>query len=310
MARRRSPRDYVRTIRTMRAAVRLTSSKGRANPYPIVRRIQKIAPVVYLPPHNWVVSRYAEVASVLRDPRFSSDMETRNLRPGWEEKMREFRKEHESLAINRSMLFRDGADHDRLRGLVGKAFTPRMVEGLRARVQQIADELLDAVEPSGRMDVVADFAYPIPITVICELLGVPEDTRANLREWTAMAARALDPSLERTKIAVEEFLRYDPPVTATLRIAKEDVAIGGTTIPAGHDVFPIIAAANRDPRQFKDPDTLVIDRPDNKHLTFSGGPHFCLGAPLARLEGQIAFSTLLRRFPNLKLETEEPDWRD
>src|SRR5438477_5208928 len=171
MARRRSPRDYVRTIRTMRAAVRLTSSKGRANPYPIVRRIQKIAPVVYLPPHNWVVSRYAEVASVLRDPRFSSDMETRNLRPGWEEKMREFRKEHEGLAINGSMLFRDGVDHDRLRGLVSKVFTPRMIEALRGRIQEITDDLLDKAAPSGRMDLIADFAYPLPVTVICEMLG-------------------------------------------------------------------------------------------------------------------------------------------
>src|SRR5207244_8507521 len=112
MARRRSPRDYVRTLRAARVATRLISAKGRANPYPAVKKIQRIGPIIYIPPHNWVVTRYAEVATVLRDPRFSSDMETRNLRPGWEEKIREFRKEHESFAIDRSMLFRDGADHD------------------------------------------------------------------------------------------------------------------------------------------------------------------------------------------------------
>jgi hypothetical protein len=111
-------------------------------------------------------------------------------------------------------------------------------------------------------------------------------------------------------VAVEELLRYEPPVSGVLRIAKEDIPFGGTVIPAGHDVFIIIGAANRDPAVFRDPDRLDITRQDNRHLTFSGGAHFCLGAPLARLEGQIAFATLFRRFPKLELETEEQAWRE
>jgi cytochrome P450 len=406
---RRKLRDYVRTARTVRAATRLMSARGRADPYPVVKRIQRIAPVIYIPPHNWIVTRYEEVSAVLRDPRFSSDMDTRFLIPGWEERIREFRKKHKGITFRSSMLFKDGSDHERLRSLVSRAFTPRMIESLRARIQQIADGLLDAAEPKGRMDLVADFAYPLPVTVICELLGVPPEERGQLRDWTAKVARSLDPSMnaeqqagiiaagdeaselftayftplieqrrvdpredllsalvqaqdggdrltteelhatcvlllvaghetttnliangtlallrnpaeldkvrsdpspERVKTTIEEFLRYDPPVVVVLRIAKEDVALGGTVVPAGHDVYPVIAAANRDPRQFPNPDVLDVDRTDNKHLTFSGGPHFCLGAPLARLEGQIAFSTLLQRFPKLTLQTDAPEWRD
>lgn len=307
------------------------------------------------------------------------------------------------------MLFKDGVDHERLRGLVSKAFTPRMIEGLRPRIQQVAEELLDAVEPHGRMDLIADFAFPLPVTIISELLGIPVDDRADFREWTAKVARSLDPSTneadqdeilragdeaaqafgtyfrdlverrrndprddlvtalihaqegedrlntdellatfvlllvaghetttnligngmlamlrhpdelqrlradlstERVRIAVEELLRYEPPVTAVVRVASQDVRFGGTVIPAGHDVLVIIAAANRDPEQFRDPDRLDVTRADNRHVTFSGGPHFCLGAPLARLEGQIAIATLLRRFPKLALSNGDPEWRE
>jgi cytochrome P450 len=307
------------------------------------------------------------------------------------------------------MLFKDAADHDRLRGLVSKAFTPRMIEGLRPRIQQVADELLDGVEPHGRADLIADFAFPLPVTIICELLGVPPDDRADFRVWTAKLARSLDPSTnaddavdivragdeaaeafgayfrelierrrseprddlvtaliqaqegedklttdellatfvlllvaghetttnligngtlallrnrgeleklradlspERVRVAIEELLRYEPPVVVVLRIASEDVPLGGTVTPGGHDVYVVIAAANRDPAQFSDPDRLDITRSDNRHLTFSGGPHFCLGAPLARLEGQIAIATLLRRFPDIALTDDVPEWRE
>lgn len=333
------------------------------------------------------------------------------LRPGFAEARRKFQEEHPKNGprLSDTMLFKDAADHERLRGLVSKAFTPRMIEGLRPRIQQVADELLDAAEPNGRIDLIADFAYLLPVTIICELLGVPPADRADFRGWTANVARSLDPSMneaeeadiirageeaalafgtyfadlvhrrradpgndlvtaliraqdgedrlnadelaatfvlllvaghetttnligngtlallrnpeqldklcsdlspEKLRVAVEELLRYEPPVAGVLRIATQDISFGGTVIPAGHDVFVIIGAANRDPAVFPDPDRLDIGRADNRHLTFSGGPHFCLGAPLARLEGQIAFATLLRRYPKLELETEEPRWRE
>jgi cytochrome P450 len=326
-----------------------------------------------------------------------------------EEKIRRFREQHGGPRLRDTMLFKDGTDHERLRNLVSKAFTPRMIEGLRGRVQELTDELLDTVEPAGHMDVIADLAYPLPVTVICELLRIPAADRAKFRVWTAKLARSLDPStspaeeeeilragdeaaaafgeyfadviarrrrdpgedllsaligaeergdtlsthelmatcvlllvaghetttnligngmfallcnpteLEKLRrdpspdlmrTAVEELLRYEPPVVATLRIALEDIPFAGSVIPAGHDVFVVIAAANRDPARFPYPDRLDVTRIDNRHLSFSGGPHFCLGAPLARLEGQIAISTLLRRFSGLRLESEEPQWRD
>jgi hypothetical protein len=407
--RRHRVQDYVRTARASRTLLKLTRPDGRSDPYPLLRRVQRKAPLLFIPNYNWAVTRYADAVAILRDPRFSSDQDTRSLRPGWEELIRAYRAQHTGPRLRDSMLFKDAADHDRLRGLVSKAFTPRMIEGLRPRIQEVADELLDAVEPHGRADLIADFAFPLPVTIICELLGIPVADRADFRVWTAKLARSLDPSTgaedavdimragdeaaeafgayfrelierrrseprddlvtaliqaqegedklttdellatfvlllvaghetatnligngtlallrnrgeleklradlspERVRVAIEELLRYEPPVVVVLRIASEDVPLGGTVIPGGHDVYVVIAAANRDPAQFSDPDRLDITRSDNRHLTFSGGPHFCLGAPLARLEGQIAIATLLRRFPDIALTDDVPEWRE
>jgi cytochrome P450 len=301
------------------------------------------------------------------------------------------------------MLDTDPPDHERLRALVSKAFTPRLIERMRPRVQAIADGLLDAVQDSGGMDLIDDYAFPLPITVIAELLGVPAEDRNNFREWSDAAVsgnasqeyleeiliphmqaftdylRALfeekhanprddlvsalvqaeeagdklsedellgmvflllvaghettvnligngvlallqhpdqlrklkdDPSL--IKPAVEELLRYDGPVeTSTERFAREDVDMGGTVIPRGEMVLVVLAAADHDPERFSDPDDLDITRTDNRHLAFGKGIHHCLGAPLARMEGQIAISTLLRRMPNLRLKgsSESLSWR-
>jgi pimeloyl-[acyl-carrier protein] synthase len=300
-------------------------------------------------------------------------------------------------------MFLDPPDHTRLRSLVSQAFTPRMVESLRPRIQSLVDELLDAVVETGEMDVLADLAYPLPTVVICELLGVPPEDRDKFKTWSADASRLLDgyldkaamdkgmvagmylfqyftdlvearraeprndllsamlaaetagdklthaellstatllfiagfettmnlvgngtlallrnpdqlermrkhPSLVRT--GVEELLRYDGPVHVTARIAKEDVEIGGEVVRQGEQAVAIIGAANRDPDQFPDPDRLDVGRTPNKHLAFGGGPHFCLGAALARMEGQIAFETMLRRLPGLELATEHPTYRD
>jgi len=393
----------------VRMLMQLQSPAGRADPYRVFAKLRAKGPVIHVPKVNWIVPRYAEAAAVLRDPRFSSDFDKRVERPGWDlEARRAWREQHISARTMRDfMLFKDDPDHGRLRKLVSGAFTPRVVEAMRGRIETIANELLDAVEPAGGMDLIPDFAYPVPMTVICELLGVPAEDRPSFRRWTSTFARVLDPVAspeEEAKLtaagdeamegfvayltdlvanrrrqpgedllsaliaardggdrltenelmstcvlllvaghettanligngtlallrhpeelrklweepalivsAVEELLRYDSPVAGAQRITREDVELAGKTIPAGHDVIIGISSANRDPDRFADPDRLDITREDNKHLAFSGGPHFCLGATLARLEGQVALHTLVQRFPKLRLGAEEPEWRD
>jgi cytochrome P450 PksS len=294
--------------------------------------------------------------------------------------------------LTRNMLDLDPPDHTRLRALVQKAFSPRLVEETRGRVQVLADDLVEAVRGRGRMDLIRDFALPIPTTVIAEMLGVPADDRHRFHRWSAsmisagssgwrmlkavpgalaflryirrlVQARRTDPrddlvtalvqaedsgerlsedellamvflllvagyettvnligngalalldhpgQMERLRDeptlirpAVEELLRYDGPLeTATERYAREDVAIAGVTVPRGSMVFAALASANRDARQFADPDALDLAREPNRHLAFGLGSHYCLGAPLARLEGQVAIATLLRRLPGLRL---------
>lgn len=310
------------------------------------------------------------------------------------------------------MLSKDPPDHTRLRRLVSKAFTPRFIEGLRPRIQEIANELLDKVEkgsrpegePSGqrRMDLIEDYAFPLPITVISEMLGVPKEDRQKFRQWSNTAvssdmsvenaetlrsemrafteylsnlfedkraypaddltssliraeeegdklgeeellamvflllvaghettvnligngALALlthpdqlqklkdDPSL--MKSAVEEMLRFDGPVqVSTDRFAAENVEFRGASISRGDIVLAVLGSADRDESRFTNPQTLDIEREDNRHLAFGKGIHHCLGAPLARLEGEIGFSTLLARVPDLRLDAtlEDLDWR-
>ena len=349
----------------------------------------------------WFVTRHDDaVAVLLDDERFVRDpalaLTTEELaafQSGMPEGLQ---------FIDSHMLNRDGEDHRRLRRLVTKAFTPRMVEQLRPRIEEIADELIDAVESRGEMDLVDEFAFPLPITVIAELLGIPVADRDRFRRWTnAMVTPVLTPedieqfgafvdefvaylrelferrrstpgndlvsallqveeggdtlseeelfsmvvlliiaghettvslignamlallqhsdqreALERdpTRMshAIEELLRYDGPVERTLnRWAARDVELGGQTIRRGEGVIVILGSADRDPSRFPDPDVLDFAREDVKHLAFGRGSHYCLGAPLARLEAEIALTTLLRRLPGLRLVTsaEELYWR-
>jgi cytochrome P450 len=350
----------------------------------------------------WWVTRYEEAEAVLldderfvRDPRLA-------LPP---DRLATFEAEFpEALEwVEGHMLNRDGGDHRRLRRLVSKAFTPRMIEHLRPRIQEIADDLLDPVVANGEMELVSTFAFPLPITVIAELLGVPSADRDQFREWSnafvspaltadeqarmlesmaqfvsyllelfesrrgkpgddlvsalvsvedggdtlsekeltsmvsllivaghettvslignAMVAllahpeqRALlerDPSL--LPRAVEELIRYDGPVERTLnRWAAEDVELGGQTIRRGESVIVILGAADRDAERFETPDELDFHAErDARHLGFGRGSHFCLGAPLARLEAEIALGTLLRRLPGVRLAVslDELRWR-
>ena len=376
----------------------------KADPYPTYAKLRSSAPVyrAALPDGRgvWLITRYDDVLAVLKDQRFVKDWRGA-LTP---EQLAQVPPIPEVMKpLSQNMLDTDPPDHERLRALVSKAFTPRLIERLRPRVQAISDGLLDAVQDRGEMDLINDYAFPLPITVIAELLGVPAEDRNNFREWSDAAVsgnasqeymeqiliphmqaftdylRALfeekrsnpkddlvsalvraeeagdrlsedellgmvflllvaghettvnligngvlallqhpdqlrklkeDPSL--IKPAVEELLRYDGPVeTSTERFAREDVEIGGQVIPRGDMVLVVLAAADHDPERFPDPDALDITRTDNRHLAFGKGIHHCLGAPLARMEGEIAISTLLRRMPNLRLKgsPESLSWR-
>src|SRR5438128_11557073 len=367
-----------------------------ANPYPTYHRLRAEEPVDHLARRFWVLTRYEVVLVALRDPRVAKEAIAAFVAA---------RLGFAPPGIGLSMLDRDPPDHTRLRGLVSKAFTPRVVEVLRPHIQRIVDGLLDRVETAGSMDLIEDFAYPLPVIVICELLGVPVEDRDRFKQWGLDIARGLDaiwlpPDSEvaarsmasrhalsdyfRALIAerrasprgdmlsaliaaeeagdtlsenelmatcilllvaghettvnligngtlallrhpdelrrlrenpaligstVEELLRYDGPVQRTARIPSAAVTIGGLTIEAGEMVMPFIGAADRDPAHFPDPDRLDIARSDNRHIGFGLGIHFCLGAPLARLEGQIAINTLVQRLPKLALATEHPEYR-
>lgn len=370
-----------------------------ADPYPHYRLLRERDPVHVSPFGFWALSRYSDAARVLRDPRFGSGLDEEGLiammlgGPG-SATVTEFA---------RWMLFRDPPDHTRLRSLVSKAFTPRAVEVFRPRIQQIVDGLIDNVLPTGKMNVIGDLAFPLPVTVISELLGLPIEDQGRCREWTNAIAQALDPvddpqmrtradsavlemseyiagkvaqrrrslgddllsslitaeeqgarlsedelvstvgllfgaghettlnligngllallrhpeQLRRLRAepnliqsAIEELLRYDSPVQLIGRTARADVEIGGRMIAEGEPVILLVGAANRDPMQFSNPDSLDVARPGVRHLSFGGGIHFCLGAILARTEAQICIATVLRRLPGLELESSRPEWRE
>src|SRR5262245_30508025 len=371
-----------------------------ADPYPYYARLRRIDPVHWEENNGgWVLTRYADIVSVLRSPHASAERT--------EMIARRLPAEFQELFTSRkdSMLNADQPRHTRLRGLVNKAFTPGTVAALAPFIQRFVDDVIDTVGPRGRMDVIRDLAYPLPATVIAEMLGVPHADRDRFKQWsddtTALAGnlpgnlpedvmrRAVegmrelrayfagivarrrveprddllsglvkaqqegdrlneaellanavlllnaghetttnligngtlallrhpdqlrrlreDPALIPT--AVEELLRYDSPVQFTNRVLKADLTLGGKQLRAGQAVLLVLGAANRDPAVFPDPDRLDVGRADNKHRSFGLGSHFCLGAPLARLEGRIVFETLLRRLPGLRLAGPAPVYR-
>ena len=383
--------------------VKIGSPQFKANPYPFYARLRSELPVcrVALPGKldAWLITRYDDVFAALKDERLAKDR-FNALTPEQKKKQPWVPKFFQPLA--RNMLDVDAPDHTRLRSLVHKAFTPRFVEAMRDRVASLTGELLTAAERKGKMDLIREYALPLPTTIIAEMLGVPPNERhafhrwssaivsLNFSKWSMLRAipnvwsflayirrlvrlRRADPrndllsaligaeeagqqlnedellamvfllliaGHETTvnligngalallrhpeqmkmlrnnpaliKSAVEELLRYDSPLeTATERYAREDMVIAGQTIPRGALVFAVLASANRDDRQFDRPDVLDIARQDNRHLSFGQGVHYCLGAPLARLEGQIAISALFERLPGLKLGVapEKLRWR-
>jgi cytochrome P450 len=362
--------------------------------YGVLRQNGPVQPVA-LPDgwQGWLVTSYEDARSLLADPRLSKDVTeaVKLLGPGYRGAL--------ASPLARVMLNADPPEHTRLRKLVARAFSTRAVAQLRHRIEQIADELLDATAGNSVIDLVTDYATPLPITVICELLGVPPSDRDIFRNWTAafvamtseeevaestrhltsyftsliaakrdkpaddllsrlirvpdeddhltpsellnaashllasgfestlnlitngtlallrhpdqLALLRSDPSL--LPGAIEEFLRYDSPVhIATLRFTTEPVRVGETEIPAGQFVHISLLAANRDGDHFPEPDRLDITRQAASHLAFGHGIHHCVGAPLARAEGEIAIGRLLSRFPDLALGCDPGSllWRD
>ncbi|WP_033319817.1 cytochrome P450 family protein [Streptomyces yerevanensis] len=364
------------------------------DPYPVYARLRAQGPVhrVYDPDGEevWLVVGHEACRTAFTDPRLSRNW----LRSG---NIKQIVNTEQGQPALMHMLMSDPPDHTRLRRLVAREFTPRRIESLAPRIQQVTDELLDrmlAVEER-RADLIASFAFPLPMTVICELLGVPGLDREAFRRWsnemvarTSPEAEALayqeesaylaeliaakrakpgedllsalihtaDEDGDRLKPdeligmsnllliaghettvnlignglralfahpgqladlradfglldgAIEEMLRYDGPVeNSTDRLALEDVEMGGVTIPAGSTVRISMADADRDPERFKDPDRFDIRRDSRGHIAFGHGLHYCLGAPLARLEGRIAFRTLLERCPDLAPDADESE---
>jgi cytochrome P450 len=376
------------------------------DPYPFYRMLRTTSPVFRVPvgdagsPGVWILTRHEAVQLVLRDARFSVDRRKARIVQEYADRLPLAAAFGEEGGL-RSMLLMDPPDHTRVRALVSKAFTPRRVAGLRPRIEAIVRELLDAVAERGEMELMSEFAAPLPAIVIAELLGVPAEDHRRFKEWSSelisvgagnpfgareafekalgklldylrgiiaerraepredLISAMIDAQEERDALsdaellatsnllliaghetttnligngtlallrhppelarlradrallrsAIEELLRYDSPVQATARVATEDVELGGKTLPAGALVIAGIGAANRDPDAFPEPDRLDLGRTDNHHLSFGFGAHFCLGAPLARLEGEVAFAALLERFSRLALASEDVQYR-
>jgi cytochrome P450 len=381
--------------------VRLLDPSNRADPYPLYREIRERGPML-LPDINLVVfSAYDDCFDVLRHPdsasdRLKSTVAQRAIANG----------EPARPLGTPGFLFLDPPDHTRLRKLASKAFAPKVVKALESDIAQLVDGLLEKAENAGSFDVIADLAYPLPVAVICRLLGVPLEDEPEFSAASALLARSLDPFItftgeipadmderiqaglwlrrylrdliERrradpgedlmsrliaaeedgdqltedeivatcnlllvaghettvnlianavlamlreprhwTSLAadpthasaiIEETLRYDPPVQLVGRVAAQELSIGGVTVPKGDTAMLLLAAAQRDPAVFVDPDVFDPDRATTKHLAFGHGPHFCLGAPLARLEAQLALTMVTARFPDAHLAG-EPEYK-
>ena len=401
----------------------------RSNPYPFYKQLREQDPVHWDEEMEfWVLSRFDDIASLYTDDRFSR---AQGLMRGFERLSKEDRQIAQPVyhSFSKTVFYADPPYHTHLRGLMNHAFTPRRVEQLRPYIQEIVDDLLDVAQVRGEMDIVQDLAYPVPVMVIAELLGLPASDRARFKGWSddlfailgtvrhksqhllERAAQSLSEMTEyvgrlsqarrenpqddllsallastdeeyqsyhhdlpsqpptgelvhepqafstlsqeelvaninillstghettthligngllallqhpeqKRKLhehpallpaAIEEVMRYDNPVQITYRSVLADAEINGKLIRKGELVNTIIGAANRDPLRYANPDSFDITRNEGRHLGFGLGIHFCIGAPLVRLEAEIAFETILRRFPNLQLATESLDWQE
>jgi cytochrome P450 len=379
------------------------STAFQADPYPTYALLREHEPFAYREENgfaSWCVTRHADVVAVLRDPRFSAAETIGDLQqPGVPEKFRRL-----GEMLGHMMLRKDDPDHSRLRGLVNRAFSPRVIEGLRPRIETIVEHLLGVVTTRGQgeMDVIRDLATPLPVIVIAELLGVPTNDQGRFKKWSDDIAVVLDGTVrdsglpaaaqsayelaeylrgviaERRKVpredlisgmiaardeedaltddelvancvlillaghetttnligngvlallrnpdqmallrddpklangAVEECLRYDPPIQLTSRNAVGDLVFSGVHMADGVELNLMFGAANRDGEKFDDPERFDIRRDASGHVSFGHGTHFCLGATLARLEAEVVFRGLATRMSRLELSVEDPPRR-
>ncbi len=365
------------------------SPQFQEDPYPHYDAYRGRAQLLRVADTVWFSFGHADVAALLRHPMLSANEARATTEAGCEDPLR----------LSRSLVFMDPPDHTRLRGLVARAFTPRLIAALRPRAEAIADELLDDVaarRAGGVVDLIRAFAYPLPVRVICSLLGVPEADEARFTAWSRALARSLDPTVLRSaevdaiiiaaerdlaayleallafrrtapgddllsgllaveadgdrispqevvnlallllvaghettvnligngvlallrapdqlamlrqrpdlvEGAVDELLRFDSPVQMTQRVATEALDLADARVRAGDEILLVLGAANRDPTAFAEPGRLDVTRDARRHVAFGGGIHHCLGAALARLEGQVALTGLLGRFSSLEL---------
>ena len=374
----------------------------RRHPYPRYAELRESAELHRTPDGFWVLTRYEDVLTAVRDARLSSHPRHAPERRG--------RGGPDAVEIPligdgtiEIMLTADAPDHTRLRRLANKAFTPRAVEGLRPRIVELVDRMLDRAEERGELDVMHEIAEPLPVMVICDLMGVPVEDQDQFKPWSEAIARMLDPDVDEAALqraipavmgfvgyfaglieerrnapredllsaliqaesegeklsqpelfamiillfiaghetttnligngtlallrnqdqlsllrrdpglavaATEELLRFDSPVQVTIRTATCDLEVNGIPLSKGESVICGLAAGNRDPRYVESPEELRLERGKPTHLSFSNGMHYCLGAPLARLEGQIAFAAMATRFGSLELAVDEPPYRD
>ncbi|MET8642398.1 MULTISPECIES: cytochrome P450 [unclassified Streptomyces] len=374
-------------------SAQITDYANRADPYPLYAELRR-TPVRREDDGTYLVSTYHEVRSLANDPRLSND--TRNRPPG-----RARTAEAEDTGLPPSFIFTDPPVHDRLRTTVNRPFgpphSPGFLDDLRGDLAEVVTELLDSFEGKDQVDIVDDFAYPLPVTAICKVLGVPREDEPRFHGWADALASSLDPQageeggkkgqqarqdlgayladliearrrhpgpgilgalapdmtpedLEATAVLllvaghettvnaitnttltllrhpdvldrfrkdpdlavplIEEVLRYEPPVQfVPWTTALADIDVADTTIPRGSPVWLMLAAANRDPQRFRDPDRFVPDREDNEHLGFYTGIHYCFGAPLARIELYSAVPELFRRVTLSRLLEDPPPYR-
>ena len=383
------------------AAMMLFSPEGRANPYPIYATLREAGAVITTPFGGWMVTRYDTVDRVLRSSAFRTPRGYRDANdpagpPRFDPAT--------ALALHRRhwVIFQSGDAHTRLRKLIMKAFTPRAVRALAPRIEALVEALLAPALERGSMEVIGELAYPLPATVICELLGIPAADRERNRAWAALAAQTVDPMCTDAQIAaatramaewdayirallverrrhprdalldamlaveedgtsltedevaanatflflaghetttnlignglyallrqpeqlaklraepglvenaIEELLRFDSPVQFAPRVALERIEVEGVTFEKELPIMVALGCANHDPRRFERPDDLDVARPDPKPLSFGGGPHYCVGAALARLEAKHAFGALVTRTRAIELATDRVTWR-
>ncbi len=390
---------------SMKGLDELLVTKGfMEDPYPLLRRLREEYPVYWSGSiGGWILTRYDDMVVTFKDvSHYSNEGRLGKAVEYLPAESRARLKTFEDHYNVKSLIHSDPPDHTRLRALITKAFTPRVVEAMRPRMQEIVNELLDPVQQAGGMDVIKDLAIPLPVTVLAEIFGVPKSDIHLFKDWadniltfqgvnkpalelleraqkalveiraylgelievkrrqpgedllselvaaesegdklsetelrnsciTLLVAghetttslignglytilahpdqwRLLQDDLSHLTSAIEEMLRYESPVARQPRLIKQDAEMGGKQFHQGEMVFQMLNAANRDPAYFTDPDRFDIRRQPNRHLAFGVGIHFCVGATLARTEGQIVFSTLMKRLPNIRLVDEKPNW--